>query len=500
MRVSRTESEAPPRQSLVWPLTSALLVATAVAAGLALGRVGVGSAPASATAAAFTVSAALLSYRLSRRAHEAETLALRDPLTGLPNRMLLDDRIDRALEQAQREGTAFAALVVDLDGFKTVNDVRGHEAGDTVLRGIARRLSTVVRASDTVARVGGDEFVVLSPRTRTEAEAAILADRIGVALRRPYAVDGVPVEIDASIGWALYPRDGDTAESLLGHADGDMYASKAETESGPSRRGRVDAGVVREFESVLRSRELVVHFQPVIALPGGEVVAVEALVRRSHPRHGLVGPGSFVPHVERTPMIRALTLHVLDEGLREIREWAARDHELELWVNVPHRMLGDEELADGIARRLAAAGVPPGTLTLEASVTGGRIESEPRRTVVAAMVAGGVRLALDDVGRSAPLTALVGTPWHALKIDRALVREAGRDDRHTAVVGVLAALGRELGLSVVAEGVEHRDALDAAVAQGCDRAQGFFVQRPLPAHELTAWLEGGWPAAAELAS
>ncbi len=264
-----------------------------------------------------TMFAAAASLRLANRVRAAESLALTDALTGLPNRTLLGDRIHQALQHARRTADAFAVMAIDLDGFKEVNDIRGHVAGDQVLEMIARRLESVVRASDTVARVGGDEFVILSLGARTEAEAAALVGRLRHSLRRPYRVDGGIVEIDASIGWALFPADGATPEELLARADTQMFATKRDAgdSSAAWRRGSLDAGVVREFEVALSQDEIVVHYQPILHLGSGAVRGVEALVRRRHPQRGLLAPAEFVPHVERTPLIRALTLHVLAEAL-----------------------------------------------------------------------------------------------------------------------------------------------------------------------------------------
>ena len=263
--------------------------------------------------------ASLFVLRLASRADTAESLALRDALTGLPNRALLDDRIDRELRRARRTADAFALMVVDLDGFKEVNDIRGHDAGDQVLQSLARRLESVVRASDTVARIGGDEFVVLSNETRTEEEAAALVGRLRQSLRQPYQINGSVVEIDASIGWALFPSDGATPAELLGRADVQMFATKRDAgdPSAASRRGTLDAGIVHEFELALERSEVVVHYQPVLDLGSGAVRGVEALVRRNHPDRGLLSPVEFIPHIERTPLIRTLTLHVIAEALRD---------------------------------------------------------------------------------------------------------------------------------------------------------------------------------------
>jgi diguanylate cyclase (GGDEF)-like protein len=231
---------------------------------------------------------------------EAEALALRDPLTTLPNRSLLEDRVEQALARARRTGEPFALVVLDLNGFKEVNDIRGHRAGDVVLQWLAERLESVVRESDTVARVGGDEFAVLSLGTRDEHEAALLVGRLRAALRSPLAVEGVRVEVDASIGYALYPDDGATPEELLARADRQMYVTKRDTSGPTPLRGSLDAGIVREFETALERNELLVHYQPILRLDDGSVVGAEALVRRLHPDRGVVSAAEFIPHVEGT--------------------------------------------------------------------------------------------------------------------------------------------------------------------------------------------------------
>ena len=253
-----------------------------------------------------TLLAAGYALRLAARAQAAESLALRDALTGLPNRALLDDRLQQALHRSRRTTESFALMVIDLDGFKEVNDIRGHDAGDRVLQSIARRLESAVRASDTVARVGGDEFVVLSLGTSSEDEAAALVGRLRHALRRPHRIGAGVVEVDASIGWAIFPDDGATPEELLGRADVQMFATKRDTSDDPehTRRGSLDAGIVREFESALTSGGVVVHYQPMIDLASGTVCRVEALVRRRHPLRGMLAPAEFISHVERTPLIR----------------------------------------------------------------------------------------------------------------------------------------------------------------------------------------------------
>lgn len=478
-------------------VAAGLAAALAVAAGAAAMRetsvVGMVIVVASATALA-----AVFTLRLVSRARAAESLALRDPLTGLPNRTLLDDRIDQALQRARRTADAFALLVVDLDGFKEVNDIRGHDAGDQVLRSIARRLESVVRASDTVARIGGDEFVVLSIGTRSEEEAAALVGRLRQALRRPYRVDGGVVEIDASVGWALFPADGATPEELLGRADVQMFATKrdANDRSEATRRGSLDAGIVRDFESALSRDEVVVHYQPILDLRSGEVQGIEALVRRHHPKRGLLAPAEFLSHVERTPLIRELTLHVVKEALGHVRRWSATTGEVGVSVNVPYRTIDDAELADGILGLLATSGVSPRLLTLEVVPSGPGAGATLDQNVLERLTDQGVRLSIDDFGRASSLTALRVLPLSEVKIDAGFVHGLGRGDASDAIVRNLIGLAHDLGLETVAEGVETREAWDALAAMGCGRAQGFYVQPALPADKLTDWLQHSWPAVA----
>ena len=448
--------------------------------------------------AAAATLAAIFALRLGARARAAESLALRDLLTGLPNRALLDDRIDQTLRRARRTADAFALMVIDLDGFKEVNDIRGHDAGDQVLQSIARRLESVVRASDTIARVGGDEFVVLSIGTRTEHEAATLAGRLRNALRRPYRVGGGVVEIDASIGWALFPDDGATPGELLGRADLQMFATKRDSNdsSAAARRGSLDAGIVREFESALSRNEVVVHYQPILDLQTGAVCGVEALVRRLHPQRGLLAPAEFLPHIERTPLIRSMTLHVVADALGNAHRWNRQVGEIGVSVNVPYRTIDDAELADGILGLLETTGVDPRLLTLEIVPSGSNAGAELDRSVLKRLTGKGVRLSLDDFGRALSLAALRVLPLAEAKIDSSFVHGLGRGGKSEAIVRNLIGLAHDLGLETVAEGVETRAAWDTLALMGCSRVQGFYVQPAVAAAQLTEWLDHSWPAVA----
>ena len=434
---------------------------------------------------------------LNWRLGNAHSLALRDPLTGLPNRVLLDDRLEQALRRSRRSGEPFTLIVVDLDGFKDVNDVRGHSAGDAVLRTLARRFEAIVRASDTVARVGGDEFVVISMGTGNDDTAAALVGRLRHALRRPCRVDGATIEIDGSIGWAIFPADGATGNELLARADGQMYATKRDTadDSVFLRRG-VDAGVVRDVEDALARKELVVVYQPIMNLTTGEPHSAEALVRRVLPDHTLLPPAEFVPHVERTPLVRELTFLVVADALRSVQLWSEAGNDLGVSVNVPYRLLDDPQFVDGLAGLLRPSAVPPARLTLEVVPAGPGAGAELDEGVLGRLIGLGVRLSLDDGGRAASFAALRVLPLHELKVDAGFVHGLGRNPTDAALVHGLIEIGHALGLAVVAEGVETREAWNVLAGWGCDYAQGFFVADSRPAEELVDWLRGRWPAVA----
>ena len=476
------------RRRAIWPLGSTALVLAALASGAFLGHVA-----GAAVGAVLVAASCLLAFLTVRTMRAAESIALRDPLTGLPNRTLLNERVEQALRRSRRTGEPFTVVALDLDGFKEINDIRGHRAGDEVLIRLARTLEDVVRESDTVARVGGDEFAVLSLGTRNEDEATALVGRLRHALRSPIEIDRVSVEIDASIGWAIHPVDGATPEELLGRADGEMYATKRDANV-EARRGTLDAGVVREFETALERNELVVHYQPILRLSDGSVTGVEALVRRSHPDRGVVSPAEFIPHVERTALIRAVTIFVTADALRTARELGERGHHLGVSVNVPYRTIDDPELAAGIEGLLETTGAAASSLTLEIVPGGPAAGGELDRHVLARLRAMGVRISIDDFGRASSLAAVRTLPLDQVKIDASFVHGLGRTATDAAVVEALARLGHELGLEVVAEGVESRVCWDLAHTLGCDLAQGFYAAAPATRAAITDWLESGWPA------
>jgi diguanylate cyclase (GGDEF)-like protein len=387
-------------------------------------------------------------------------------------------------------------VIVDLDGFKNINDHRGHAAGDAVLQTLSRRFETTVRTSDTVARVGGDEFVVLSLGSRDEHEVAALVGRLRQALREPIDVGGAALSVDASIGWAIYPADGSSTEELLMRADEQMLATKRDTAVSVKGRGRrPSAGVLRSLEQALHQGRLVVHYQPVVELATGATRRAHALVRGCTTSRGLLTPVELVGTVERTPLASALSLNTVGDALRHAKAWREAGRPLGVSVGVPLRALEDDTFVDGVARLLNQTQTPENALTIELGAGDGA-DPAPDEGAVAAIARLGVRIALADVVRSSSVGALRAVPLDELKIDATFVRGLVTSTTDATIVRALVEAGRELGFEISAEGVESSDALAELVRIGCDLAQGPFLSPALPPDELLEWVAGRGPAAA----
>ncbi len=420
--------------------------------------------------------------------------ALHDELTGLPNRRNLYEHLNEKMETTPR-ADGFALLLVDLDRFKEVNDVLGHQSGDDLLCQVAERFGREVREEDLLARLGGDEFAVLVSG-RNGAEAGLeIARRLSDALDREFFLSGVPVHVEASIGIARFPHDGRDATSLLRCADSAMYAAKdlsTELElfdgdrdhHSPTRLKRLG-----ELRQALTRGELVLHYQPKLRLGTGNVVGVEALVRWLHPEQGLLPPGEFVPLAEQTGLIKPLTSFVLRESLEQLSAWRRAGHDLTVAVNVSERSLLDPEFPAEVAHVLRATGIPSDRLELE--ITEGTIMADPERaaSVLRRLDALGVSLSLDDFGTGySSLSRLRELPIDEIKIDRSFAARIEANERDVAIMRSTIELGHNLGCSVVAEGLETAEALDCVAALGCDTGQGFHIARPLDATSLTEWL------------
>ncbi|HEX2111401.1 MAG TPA: EAL domain-containing protein [Gaiellaceae bacterium] len=435
------------------------------------------------------------SRKLRRQADENQWQALHDALTGLPNRTLFRDRLLQALAAARRDGSQAAVMLLDLDRFKEVNDTLGHGSGDLLLTELARRLREVVRESDTIARLGGDEFAVMLPRVQAHTDPVDAAVRIVRALDRPFVLQEVPIAVEASIGIAIFPQHGSDVDTLLQRADVAMYAAKgghgayavydpANDDYSPGR-----LRLIAELRRAIDEGELTLHYQPKEALASGEVVGAEALVRWQHPERGLLAPGEFLPVAQHTNLIRPLTLYVLDAALSQCAAWRRDGLELHVAVNLSSRSLLDVELPADVERLLAKWELDGDALELEITET--TIMADPLRA--AAVLDGlnllGVRIAIDDFGTGySSLAYLSGLPVDEIKIDRSFVTAMNESASHAVIVRSTIDLGRNLGLDVVAEGVETAEVREALRDLGCDAAQGFFLSRPVPPADLAAWL------------
>jgi diguanylate cyclase (GGDEF)-like protein len=428
--------------------------------------------------------------------------ALHDGLTGLPNRSLLYSRLKRAIAAAGRGDKRLAALMlIDLDRFKEVNDTLGHDHGDELLVEVAVRLRGALRRGDTLARLGGDEFAVLLPELPERAAVAELAGRLQDALGRPFALRGVAVELEASIGVALCPDHGDDVHTLVQRADVAMYDAKRaqagiatySAERDPYSADRL--GLLAELRRAIERDELVLHYQPKVSVDGGEVIGVEALVRWQHPTRGLLGPVEFVPLAERTGTVAELTRWVVATALRQARAWIEAGRPLPVAVNLAAANIVDVTLPDAIAALLAEHGVPGGLL--ECEISEHTVMADPLRAmeVLGRLRDMGLRLSLDDFGTGhSSLAYLKRLPLDEVKIDRSFVAGMTQDENDAVIVRSTIDLARNLGLDVVAEGVEDAATLHGLGELRCDVAQGFHLSRPLPAEELDAWLVA-WPGA-----
>jgi diguanylate cyclase (GGDEF)-like protein len=435
------------------------------------------------------------SRRLRQQAAENRHQALHDALTGLPNRALFRDRTAQALLAARRDGTAVAVLLMDLDRFKDVNDSLGHHTGDLLLHQVGERLRARLRASDTIARLGGDEFAVLLPGLRDPAAAAAVARELREALERPFSPGDIQqIHADASIGIALYPDHGGDPDALIQHADVAMYQAKrarlgvavydsASDQSSPAR-----LALLAELRRAIDGDELILHYQPKVDLAGG-IDGAEALLRWPHPERGLIPPAEFIPLAEHTGLIRRLTLWVLEAALRQSREWRRQGLDVALAVNLSAANLADPELPDDIADLLRRMDVPPDRLTLEITESTAMADPARAQDLLLRLRDLGVGLSIDDFGTGhSSLAYLSSLPVTELKIDRSFVTSIATDDSDAMIVRSTIDLGHNLGLRVVAEGVEDDHTLRWLSDHGCDLAQGYGLTRPLPAAELPTWL------------
>lgn len=436
---------------------------------------------------------------IASRESEIRRLAFEDTLTGLPNRAMFNAQLNQVSKLAQRTGEPFSVLVIDLDRFKIINDTLGHEAGDQVLQVVAGRLRGVTRDADILARFGGDEFVVLLPATDRQRVGAIVT-RILLALDQPIQIENQPVDTGGSIGVASFPGDGKDPSVLMRRADIAMYSAKRSHTGFASYDASLDEHrqehlhLLGELRKAVDENELQLYFQPKVDLVARETVGVEALVRWHHPVRGLIPPSEFIPFAEHTGSIRIVTRWVLREAIRQCGTWLARGLSLRMSLNISARDLVDAELPDAVDAELRRSKVPPGLVCLE--ITESALMEDPGQAqeTVRRLHKLGVQLAIDDYGIGHSSLAYVkNLPVNELKIDRTFVMNLSSKNADKAIVRSAVELGHNLGLRVVAEGVESERELQLLRELRCDLAQGYLISKPLPERDFDAWLEkGSW--------
>jgi diguanylate cyclase (GGDEF)-like protein len=428
----------------------------------------------------------ILRHDHTERLEDMERRAFHDTLTGLPNRELLHQRVAQAIDGVGPEGGTVAVMLMDLDRFKEINDTFGHQCGDQLLREVAAHLREAVRSQDTVARLGGDEFAILCAPVAGPLGAVALAERALEEVQRSHMVAGVEVDVDASIGIALYPRHGETVDELLRCADIAMYAAKASGAPTVFARELDNHSVARltlasQLRRAIAQSELAVYFQPKADFETGAITSAEALVRWEHPELGLLPPDEFIPLAEQTGLIRPLTTYVLDGALEQCNAWRRQGLNIAVAVNVTGRDLLDQRFAEEVKDLLRKWEVMPTRLELE--ITENTVLTDPvrARTVLMTLHQLGVRLAIDDFGSgNSSLSYLKRLPIDVLKIDKSFVLAMHDSEDDAVIVRSTIDLGHNLGLKVVAEGVSSVDAWDRLRGLGCDVAQGYYLSKPVP--------------------
>ncbi|ARP83805.1 hypothetical protein CAL12_25335 [Bordetella genomosp. 8] len=429
----------------------------------------------------------VLASSLAEANEELTYLALHDNLTKLPNRLLLEDRLQQAIHTATRERGYFAVMFMDLDGFKAVNDAYGHHTGDRLLIEVAARIRANVRAQDTVARLGGDEFVLIA-QIDEPADASTVAAKLVRIIENDFDIEGHQLHVSASMGIAVYPGDGDDQQQLLANADAAMYFAKSSGrntycyfEASMNRDVQNQVELLRDLRHAMARDELLLQYQPKFHAGTGAVIGAEALLRWKHPARGLVQPAVFIPLAEKTGLIIQIGDWVLDEACRQMKTWYDAGHtEWSVAVNLSLQQFNHAGLVQAVAGALARHGLPASSLTLEITESTAMRDVESTLVTLRQLHEMGVRISIDDFGTGySSLMYLKRLPATELKIDRGFVRELQNDTEDAAIVSAIVALGQTLNLQIVAEGVETREQQEFLTRLGCDSLQGFLLGRPV---------------------
>ncbi|MEE9598253.1 MAG: EAL domain-containing protein [Acidiferrobacterales bacterium] len=417
-----------------------------------------------------------------------------DALTDLPNRVLFRDRLEQALHAAQHDKTHTAILMMDLDRFKEINDTLGHFNGDRLLKQVAARLQGIMQETATVARLGGDEFAILLPKILVVKDATEVARKIGKALQAPFGLEGLKLDVQASIGIGVYPEHGSDADTLLQRADVAMYMAKQEKtgyivyDPKHDKHSPHRLTLMGELRRAIESDELVLYYQPKARIKTGEITEVEALVRWQHPQHDLMPPDEFIPLAERTGLIKPLTIWVLNHALRQHSIWKEQGLDIGVAVNMSAHGLLDLELPDLIAGVLASHNAAPDRLVLEITETSIMVDQERALQILTRLADMGVRLSIDDFGTGySSLAYLSKLPVREIKIDKSFVMDMNENEKHAMIVRATVDLAHNLGLEVIAEGTCTKEIFAQLESLNCDAAQGEYITLPISVEEFERW-------------
>ncbi|MFJ4395117.1 putative bifunctional diguanylate cyclase/phosphodiesterase [Pseudomonas sp. NPDC089396] len=433
-----------------------------------------------------------LARSLTLANQELTQLALHDTLTGLPNRTLLSDRIEQAIGKVAEQGGCFALMFIDLDGFKPVNDAFGHHVGDLLLKAVAARLRGHLHSQDTLARIGGDEFVLLVELQEPDDAMDVAVKQVNL-VSRPYRVAEHDLQLTASLGIVLYPGNGEDQLELLRNADAAMYHAKSAGKNGYSffdvsmnSNARQQLQLLQDLRMALEQCQFRLHYQPKFDAQACQPIGAEALLRWEHPQHGLLLPDRFIGLAEKTGLIIPIGEWVLDEACRQMRQWLEQGHgDWRMAVNLSALQFCHAGLVDSVARALRENGLPANHLTLEITETTAMHDADASLTVLQRLSDMGVDLSIDDFGTGySSLMYLKRLPANELKIDRGFVRDLEQDSDDAAIVSAIVALGQALGLRIVAEGVETDGQQDFLTRLGCDSLQGYLLGQPVPAEQF----------------
>ncbi len=460
-----------------------------------------------------------LGKRLERMSEEviAETSALEyqaqhDSLTNLPNRSMLIERLEAGLAEALENDESLSLFIMDLDRFKEVNDTLGHHVGDRILQEVGHRLESVMGRTDMVARLGGDEFAVLLPGANVQRSKSVCR-KILAALDRPIKVENLRLRAAVSIGVALCPEHGRDASLLMRHADVAMYEAKRKQKGFSFYTPDQDEysisrlGLSSELRDAINENQLMLEYQPMVDFKTGRIFCAEALVRWRHPEYGIIPPEEFIPTAEQTGVIRPMTLWVIDKALAQVAAWSRNSINLQISINLSVRSLQDRRLPGQVQKLVDRHRVNPKHVILE--ITESAIMSDPltARRVMRRLSSMGFHLSIDDFGTGySSLAYLKQLPVDEIKIDKSFVTQMDEDENDAVIVRATIDLAHNLGLKVVAEGVESNDVWDLLEMLGCDVAQGYYIRRPLKPQELAEWIhseeckQAHWVTALQLAT